>query len=205
MTMLRCLALLFALAAAAAQADETETLVCFRHAEKPPGETGQLNVKGLNRSLALPAVLLGRFGKPQYIFAPDPAIDLVSKNGGPAYDYLRPLATVEPTAIRCGLPVNTSFGFLHIAELETELRQPRYHGALIYVCWEHGQLAQMLAQFLADIRGVAPEPIVWPRPDFDSIYILRIHYFDNGAVTATLTHQLEGLNGQSEAFPRPAS
>jgi hypothetical protein len=49
-----------------------ETIVCVRHGEKPPGGLGQLNCRGLNRSLALPDVLLKKFGVPQFIFAPNP-------------------------------------------------------------------------------------------------------------------------------------
>jgi len=47
--------------------------VLIRHGEKPPGGLGQLTCKGLNRSLALPSLLIGRYGKPDFIFAPDPA------------------------------------------------------------------------------------------------------------------------------------
>src|SRR5579871_6767062 len=81
-----------------------ETIVCIRHGEKPPGGLGQLTVRGLNRSLALPKVLLGKYGKPQFVFAPNPT-EMV--DGKPGYYYVRPLATIEPTAIECGLPVNT--------------------------------------------------------------------------------------------------
>jgi hypothetical protein len=49
-----------------------ETLVCIRHGEKPPGGLGQLTVKGLNRALALPKVLLAKYGRPQFVFAPSP-------------------------------------------------------------------------------------------------------------------------------------
>src|SRR5580692_7372024 len=53
--------------------DQTlETIVCIRHGEKPPGGLGQLNCRGLNRALALPDVLLKKFGTPQFIFAPNP-------------------------------------------------------------------------------------------------------------------------------------
>ncbi|HXC36205.1 MAG TPA: hypothetical protein VNV43_10045, partial [Candidatus Acidoferrales bacterium] len=78
-----------------------ETLICIRHGEKPPGGLGQLTCRGLNRSLALPDVLLKKFGAPQFIFAPNPT-QKVDPGG---YYYVRPLTTIEPTAIRCGLPV----------------------------------------------------------------------------------------------------
>jgi hypothetical protein len=37
------------------------------------------------------------------------------------YDYVRPLATVEPTAIFFTLPVDTSFGFSDIIDLQAAL------------------------------------------------------------------------------------
>ena len=41
--------------ASRAQAKQmTETIVCIRHGEKPRGGLGQLTIRGLNRSLALP-------------------------------------------------------------------------------------------------------------------------------------------------------
>jgi hypothetical protein len=41
-----------------------ETIVLIRHGEKPDSGLGQLTCKGLNRALALPALLIGRYGKP---------------------------------------------------------------------------------------------------------------------------------------------
>jgi hypothetical protein len=87
---------------------DTETIVFVRHGEKPNGGLGQLNCRGLNRSLALPAVIAKTFGRPSAIFAPNPA-DQKNDDGEP-YDYVRPLATIEPTAISLGLPVHASIG-----------------------------------------------------------------------------------------------
>ena len=53
-------------------ATAVETIVCIRHGEKPHGGLGQLTIRGLNRSLALPEVLLKKYGTPQFIFAPNP-------------------------------------------------------------------------------------------------------------------------------------
>jgi hypothetical protein len=78
--------------------DEVETIVLLRHGEKPEG--------GLNRALALPQVIAKEFGKPDFIFAPDPSDR--KKDSGEFYDYVRPLATIEPTAIKFGLPVNAT-------------------------------------------------------------------------------------------------
>src|SRR5580698_4120771 len=77
-----------------ASTQTVETIVCIRHGEKPPGGLGQLTCRGLNRALALPEVLLKKFGMPQFIFAPNPT----QKADPGGYYYVRPLATIEPTA-----------------------------------------------------------------------------------------------------------
>ena len=51
----------------------TETIVLVRHGEKPAEGLGQLNCQGLNRALALPFVIERLFGRPDAVFAPDPA------------------------------------------------------------------------------------------------------------------------------------
>src|SRR5580704_17982046 len=63
-----------------------ETIVCIRHGEKPRGGLGQLTCRGLNRALALPKVLLAKYGKPNFVFAPNPA----QKSDADSYYYVRP-------------------------------------------------------------------------------------------------------------------
>src|ERR1700748_3910949 len=82
-----------------------ETIVAIRHAENPPASLGQLTCKGLNRALALPKVLIPRYGKPDRIYAPDPGTR-VGRLGNLSYSYVRPLITIEPIAIQLELPVN---------------------------------------------------------------------------------------------------
>ena len=53
-----------------------ETIVMVRHGEKPLQGLGQLTCKGLNRALALPNVLIGRYGKPDFIYAPNPSVQV---------------------------------------------------------------------------------------------------------------------------------
>ncbi len=99
-----------------------ETIVFVRHGEKPDDDKGQLNCQGLNRALALPEVLIGKFGKPDYIFAP--ATTKKSNKEGVQFSYVRPLMTIEPTAIRVGLPVETRYAFDDISGLQEELSGP---------------------------------------------------------------------------------
>ena len=64
---MRALAACVALALPAARLYAEEKIVFLRHAEKPAAGLGQLSCQGLRRSLALPDVLLGRFGSPNAI------------------------------------------------------------------------------------------------------------------------------------------
>src|ERR1700730_13606505 len=83
-----------------------ETIVFIRHGEKPEGGFGQLNCQGLNRALALAPTIAKSFGSPDALFAPNPSRP--KEDAGNLYDYVRPLATIEPTAILFGLPVDVS-------------------------------------------------------------------------------------------------
>lgn len=171
----------------------------IRHGEKPPAGLGQLTCKGLNRALALPDVLLRRFGKPDSIFAPNPG-DEVNDPGG-LFSYVRPLATIEPTAIRAGLPVNTQLGFRAIVELQKVLTQPIYAKSVIFVAWEHAYLYNFARQFLGfygEDSSVVPE---WPNTDYDTIYVFQL---TRGDAKPHLTFRLEqeGLNGSlSDSCP----
>ena len=172
-----------------------ETLVCIRHGEKPPGGLGQLTCRGLNRALALPGVLLAKYGPPQFVFAPNPT-QKADTNGG--YFYVRPLMTIEPTAIRCGLPVNTEFGYREINGLENELAKPEYQKATIFVAWEHG-LLDKFAKDMLQIHGGDPAQVpAWPGNDYDTIFLVKITRSE-GHETVAFTIDHEGLNGLSDA------
>jgi hypothetical protein len=175
-----------------------ETLICFRHGEKPPGGYGQLDIRGLNRSLALPNVLLSKYGKPQYIFAPDPR-EKVRDEAGDFY-YVRPLATVEPTAIKCGMPVETPFGFTDTRALQKELLQSKYQGATVFVAWEHDNLEIFSKRLMAELKGDVRQLPRWHGDDYDYIYVFRISSHGGGReISFTFDH--EGLNGLSQNYP----
>jgi hypothetical protein len=174
--------------------EKVETVVCIRHGEKPAAGLGQLTCQGLNRALRLPQVLIGKFGKPDFVFAPDPN----QMNHDPAgeFCYVRPLATIEPTAIQCSLPVNTHFGFKDIAGLEQELTKPVYAGATIFVAWEHKYLDDFVKDMVKASGGDISQVPGWPGNDFDSIFVIRLAH-NKGGTTATFTHDTEGLNNLS--------
>lgn len=179
-------------------ATSQQTLVFIRHAEKPAAGLGQLNCQGLNRALALPAVLLAKFGKPDFVFASDPHEK--KPDGDQLYNYVRPLLTVAPTAVQAGLPINTSFGFENIAGLQQELAAPRYQNAVVLVAWEHKKLEDMVKAMLKDMGANPADVPRWKGSDFDSIYVVTVQRGD-GKVTASFTHQHQQLNGQAAACP----
>ena len=170
-------------------------LVMFRHAEKPGAGLGQLSCQGLNRSLALPRVLLAAYGPPAALYAPNPGVP--KDDDGVSYNYLRPLATIEPTAIRAGLPVDTSLGWTDIGGLQAELLKPSHDGQTIYVAWEHHEL-EALARNILKARGGDPGVVPrWPGDDFDTVYVITL-----GTQGETrFKTESEGLNNQSAACP----
>lgn len=181
-----------------AQVTTVETIVCIRHGEKPKGGLGQLTCRGLNRALALPKVLLGKFGKPDYVFAPNPSekVDGIGK-----YYYVRPLMTIEPTAIQCGLPVNTEFGYLDIKGLEKELAQPRYSTSTIFVAWEHALLDDFAKEMVGKYHGDSSKVPPWSGRDYDSIFILKIKHGPGGTDSVNFTIDHENLDNLSDNCP----
>ena len=179
-------------------AETTETIVLLRHGEKPPAGLGQIDCQGLNRALALPPVINRMFGKPDAIFAPNPSVR--KEDRGRMYDYIRPLATIEPTAVAFGLPVDTSIGQDRVKVLHRRLEAPELRGALVLIAWEHRQIP-VLAQALMKAHGGDPDAVPdWKGDDFDSFYVLRITR-DGRASTARFEHLREGLDGQPMACP----
>jgi hypothetical protein len=169
----------------------TTTLVFFRHGEKPSGGYGQITCQGLNRALALPPVLISRYGAARYAFAPNPTT-MVPDAAGSFY-YVRPLATIEPTAIRLGLPVNTRYGYTEIAGLQAELTSGTYAASTVFIAWEHLYLKQAVQNIL-DSYGAGVTVPDWPSGDYDSLYVIRITVA-NGVASAQFAHEYEGLNG----------
>jgi len=183
---------------APALAAERETIVFMRHGEKPPAGLGQLDCQGLNRALALPWVLISRYGKAEFVFAPNPTQEV--EDHGKHYDYVRPLATIEPTAIALGRPVDTRFGFKDTGGLAHDLMEKRHHDALVFVAWEHVKLVEAVRTLVAQGGGdpaIVPE---WPDSDFDSLYILTFTR-DGDRISVAFSHQQEGLNGRSTSCP----
>jgi hypothetical protein len=184
----------------AARSDNAvETVIFVRHGEKPHGGLGQLNCQGLNRALALPSVIAKTFGRPDAIFAPDP--DEQVKDAEERFDYVRALATIEPTAISFGLPVNVSIGVSDADALRDALEQPAYRNARVLIAWEHNSIEATTRALLAAHGADAAVVPKWNSHDFDSIYVVTITSIgDTRKATFALMHQ--GLDGQKETCPQ---
>jgi hypothetical protein len=116
------------------------------------------------------------------------------------FNYLRPLATIEPTAIELGMPVNTDYGYLDIDGIRSELTRPKYKNALIFVAWEHHQLEKLVKQLVSEFRGDPNQVPSWKGKDFDSLYIVRID--SHGATKSiSFTQDQEGLSNLSTDCP----
>jgi hypothetical protein len=184
------LVLLFAAPLLSAE-EKPETIIAIRHAEKPPGGMGQLSCKGLNRALALPKVLTQRFGRPNAIYAPNPSPRIFDDLH--LYFYVRPLTTIEPTAISLGMPVNTKVGYNKVKTLRTELTSRSNRSKLIFVAWEHAELNDF-AKLMLKSFGQDPSAVPkWPDDDYDRIYIFKITEI-HGKPSLLFQVDHEGLN-----------
>ncbi len=175
----------------------TETIVFLRHGEKPAGGYGQITCQGLQRALALPAVLTSRFGTPDDIYAPNPSPKVTDPAG--SFYYVRPLATIEPTAIRLGMPVNAHYGFTDITGLQNALLSSSYAAATIFVAWEHLKLQEVVQNIMNTYGGGITVP-AWRSGDYDSLYVVRVARA-GGVVTAQFEHDHQGLDNLPVACP----
>lgn len=185
------------LGAAAEAATTTQTIVFFRHGEKPSGGYGQLTCQGFNRAIALHDVLVGRFGRPTYLFAPNPLPKMTDAAG--TFFYVRPLATIEPTAIRLGMAVNARYGYNDVTGLTTALTQSSFAGSMTFVAWEHAYLVKAVQTILNKYSAGVTAP-AWTSGDYDALYIVKLTNTD-GHIKATFQRDYEGLNNQPTGCP----
>jgi len=177
-----------------------ETLVFVRHGEKPKPGLGLLTCQGLNRSLKLPDFFAANFARPDYIFAPDPSVKVTEIHGdGQRYDYVRPLLTIGPTAIRTGVSVNTQLPFNDPGLLADTLMDPRYHDATIYVVWEHLNILTFAEIMLNRFNNASTIP-EWPNSDYDKVFVFTINW--NEPRSLKFDVRSEGLGRIDESCPR---
>jgi len=167
------------------------TVVILRHGEKPSAGLGQLTCRGLNRSLALAPVLLGRYGMPTAIYAVNPSSEKF--DNGVAYAYVRPLATIEPLAIHASLPVNIQWGMTEIEPLAAQLLS-KSDGTYV-VAWEHHWGEALAKKMLSSAGGKSGDVPNWNDADFDSLFVIRMTHDDQGKSIANFSHEQQDLNG----------
>jgi broad specificity phosphatase PhoE len=169
-----------------------QTIVFMRHGEKPSGGYGQLTCQGFNRALALHNVLAAKYGRPDYLYAPSPAAQVPDSAG--SFYYVRPLATIEPTAVRLGMPVRTKYAYTDIATLQDALVTSSKANTTIFVAWEHLYLQKLVQNIMNKYGGRVVVP-AWASTDYDSLYVVKVDYV-GGNISARFQRDHEGLNGQ---------
>ena len=155
-------------------------VVIIRHGEKPE-EGDNLSCAGLNRALALPAVL-------DRLLPTPPActyVPIIGTNDD-STSQARMFQTVTPYAVRHNLCVNSDYAVDNAAGLAQELRQQR---GTALVVWEHKAISEIIKEL-----GIKEE-LEWPDEDFDSIWLIE---FSGGgakgkAKRPTLTRHRQGI------------
>ncbi|MGI4873531.1 MAG: hypothetical protein ACRYFX_20435 [Janthinobacterium lividum] len=132
-------------------------ILLIRHGEKP-ASGDNLSCAGLNRALALPAVLHKLLpAPPDYTFVP-----LIGTDGKDTTS-IRMLQTVMPYAVRHNLTINSDYAADNTAGLAKKLRHSR---GTVLVVWEHVNIVEITKKL-----GIK-ELLEWPDNDFDSIWTI---------------------------------
>jgi hypothetical protein len=145
-------------------------VVIIRHGEKP-AEGDNLSCAGLNRALALPAVLNQLMPSP-------PNLTFVPVIGTNDKDTtrVRMLQTVMPYAVQHNLTINSDFMVENTKAFARQLRQLR---GTVLVVWEHNNIVE-----IARDLGLENVP-EWPDEDFDSIWSIS---FSGGGARGKAKH-----------------
>ncbi len=156
-------------------------IIIIRHGEKPE-EGDNLSCAGLNRALALPAVLNQLMPTPpDYTYVP--LIGTDDQNTSTA----RMFQTVTPYAVQYNLVINSDYDVDNTKGIAKELRHLR---GTALVVWEHESIPEIAKKL--GIKG----PLEWPDADFDSIWIID---FSGGgakgkAKRPAMTRSQEGIH-----------
>lgn len=182
-------------------ADGVQTLVFMRHAEKPADGLGQLTCQGLNRAIDLATLLPQKYGKADYVFAANPSRQVEEGAEDDAYSYVRPMMTINPSAIKLGLPINLEFSANDTRQLANELTDDKYHNSTVYTAWSHGYLPELINTVAGKATGKKVSLTEdWADSDFDSLYVLTLTWH-NGKATLLSRVDKQGLNNGAKACP----
>ena len=131
-------------------------ILLIRHAEKPLiGEN--LSCKGVNRSLALPGVLVAKFGIPNFTYVP-------SIGKGSATKHSRMMQTITPMASKYNLTINSKYSKNDAKGIAADILTKK---GTVLVVWVHS-----LIPSLAEAFGVKNSIAKWDSDDYDSIWII---------------------------------
>jgi hypothetical protein len=134
-----------------------------------------LSPDGYARAAKLADFIPATFGVPQFLIA-----TAISKHS------VRPIETIEPLSMKIGVTVDATYADQDYSALASQLlSDPRYAdaGALIVVCWHHGNIPSMARALRAKL-GSYPDP--WDADVFNQIVVLS--YLDGREPkTSTLT------------------
>jgi hypothetical protein len=131
-------------------------VVIIRHGEKP-AQGDNLSCQGLNRALALPAVLDTVTGKPDFTYVPE------LKTGGTKTSSVRMFQTVTPFAVQQNLVINSQF---KENDTSNAAKDVRTRTGMVLMVWEHGNIPGLARQL--GVKG----NLSWKGTDFDSIWII---------------------------------
>jgi hypothetical protein len=161
------------------------TVLIIRHAEKPPDyEMSQhLSPRGGDRARELHRLFESWDGR----YEPLPKPDFIFAASASKHSH-RPHETLAPLAKALDLWVQGEFAKEDCDGLANELlRNPKYTGTTVLVCWHHGTLPQLVRAL-----GVSDLPDDWRGTAFDRVW--RIDYDDAGkaALSSAPQHLLPG-------------
>lgn len=176
-----------------ASVNRHETVYFIRHAEAHPTplfENGNLVCQGEWRAIgAAPALLKKIGGRPDFLYASDPAQPVRGRAGGPRFSYIRPALTLTPFAAANRLPLEltTAFDWWDGRAAERFFffggAASRFSGKTVLVAWEHATIGAIVRALLRDYGlGAAALPR-WNRNDYDTIWKVRLD--DRGNLTFT--------------------
>jgi hypothetical protein len=152
-------------------------VVIIRHGEKPD-KGDNLSCKGLNRALALPAVLDTVTGKPKHTYVP--TIKVGKKTSSD-----RMFQTVTPFAIQQNLDINSTYNETDSTGAAKDVLTKK---GVVLMVWEHSNIPP-----LARALGV-PGNLSWSGKDFDSIWIIDFESTKNGMKFKKFTIKQENIN-----------
>jgi hypothetical protein len=139
--------------------DNTLKVVIIRHGEKPKNGDN-LTCQGLNRALAIPNVIVSKFGVPAFCYVPTVGADSSTK-------HARMFETIAPLAIKYNLAINSKFTGKDSSGLANDILKRK---GTVLIVWDHKSIVPIVHAF-----GINEPQLKWNDDDFDSIWIITFN------------------------------